>query len=232
MDIGKAITFIPDDDEWIGKIAIGGGIVFASTIIPLIPLIFLVGYQVAVAKNVMSGEEKTLPEWKEWGQLFMDGLVVWVAQFVYAIPIALLTVCVVLTSIALANSESGAGAALAGTIAFSCLLILFAIALVFIMPALYIQYIRYGDFGPMFKFGEVIGIVRENFVDILLTVIVSIVGAIAIGVVSIILVITVCGPIIAYAAGTAWLMISLAYLYGQIASRYSSEQAGTVFAPN
>lgn len=229
MEIGKAITFIPDDDEWIGKIAIGGGIVFASTIIPLIPLIFLVGYQVAVAKNVMSGEEKPLPEWKEWGQLFMDGLVVWVAQFVYAIPVALLTVCVVLTSIALANGDSGA--ALAGTIAFSCLLILFAIALVFIMPALYIQYIRYGDFGPMFKFGEVFGLVRENFVDILLTVIVSIVGAIAIGVVSIILVITICGPIIAYAAGTAWLMISLAYLYGQIASRYSDEQTGAVFAP-
>ena len=228
MEIGKAITFIPDDEDWLSKIAIAGGIVFASTIIPLIPLIFVVGYQVAVAKNVMNREEKPLPEWQEWGQLFMDGLVVWVAQFVYAIPVALLTVCVVLTSIALSDSNSGA--ALAGTIVFSCLLILFAIALVFIMPALYIQYIRYGDFGPMFKFGEVIGLVRENFVDILLTVIVSIVGAIAIGVVSIIRVITLCGPIIAYAVGSAWLMISLAYLYGQIADKYSSEQPDAVFA--
>jgi hypothetical protein len=227
MEIGKAITFIPNDKNWIGKMAIAGGIMFASSIIPLIPLLFLIGYQVAVAKNVMKGEEEPLPEWQEWGQLFMDGVVVWAAQFVYAIPVALLTVCVVLTSLAIENSE---GAAIAGTVVFSCLLLLFAIALVFIMPALYIQYIRYGDFGPMFKFGEVIAIIRENFIDILLTVVVAIAGAIAIGIISIILVITICGPIITYSVGSAWLMISLAFLYGQIASRYAKSEDDALFA--
>jgi hypothetical protein len=157
----------------------------------------------------------------------MDGVVVWAAQFVYAIPVALLTVCVVLTSLAIENSE---GAAIAGTAVFSCLLLLFAIALVFIMPALYIQYIRYGDFGPMFKFGEVIAIIRENFIDILLTVVVAIAGAIAIGIISIILVITICGPIITYSVGSAWLMISLAFLYGQIASRYAKSEDDALFA--
>ena len=72
--------------------------------------------------------------------------------------------------------------------------------------------------------------VRENFVDILLTVVVSIVGALAIGIVATILLITICGAIIAYAVGTAWLMLSLAYLYGKIASRYAEEETGAIFA--
>ena len=227
MDIGKALTFIPDDKEWIKKIAIAGGIMFASSIIPLIPLLFLIGYQVAVAKNVMDGEEEPLPEWQEWGQLFMDGVVVWAAQFVYAIPVVLLAFCVTFAFIGAADNNDGL---LALAIVSLCLLIFFAIALVFIMPALYVQYIRYGDFGPMFKFGEVIGVVRENFVDILLTVVVSIVGALAIGIVATILLITICGAIIAYAVGTAWLMLSLAYLYGKIASRYAKEETGAIFA--
>ena len=231
MDIGKALTFIPDDKEWIKKMAIAGGIVFASSIIPLIPLLFLIGYQVAVAKNVMNEKEEPLPEWEEWGQLFMDGVVVWAAQFVYAIPVVLLSVCVGLAFFgAVGNNEDSNGGLLALAIVSLCLLIFFAIALVFIMPALYVQYIRYGDFGPMFKFGEVIGVVRENFVDILLTVVVSIVGALAIGIVATILLITICGAIIAYAVGTAWLMLSLAYLYGQIASRYAKEETGAIFA--
>jgi len=227
MEIGKAITFIPNDKNWISKIAIAGGIMFASSIIPLIPLLFLIGYQVAVAKNVMKGEEEPLPEWQEWGQLFMDGVVVWAAQFVYAIPVALLTVCVTLAFIGGADNNDGL---IALGVVSSCLLLFFAIALIVIMPALYIQYIRYGDFGPMFKFGEVIALVRENFVDILLTVVVAIAGGLAVAIVSILLLITICGAIIAYAVGSAWLMISLAFLYGQIASKYAKSETDAIFA--
>jgi hypothetical protein len=154
-------------------------------------------------------------------------VVVWAAQFVYAIPVVLLAFCVTFAFLGASNNNDGL---LALAVVSLCLLIFFAIALVFIMPALYVQYIRYGDFGPMFKFGEVIGVVRENFVDILLTVVVSIVGALAIGIVATILLITICGAIIAYAVGTAWLMLSLAYLYGKIARRYAKEETGAIFA--
>jgi hypothetical protein len=219
MDIGKAYTFIPEDDDWIKKIIIGGALALFSFL--LIPIFFLMGYQIAVVKNVMTGKGEPLPEWEEWGQMFMDGLVLWVAQFVYALPLILLGLCSMIIWVpAIADADSGAGAALSGIAVFglvvlSCLVFLYAIALAFIVPALYIQYANTGEFGPLFQIGKVIAIARENVVDILIV----LVAAIAAGlVVSLVGSIPICGWLIA-PVGSVWIMVATAYLFGQIAAK-------------
>lgn len=223
MDIGKAITFVTEDKEWLTKIGIGAGLMFASSIIPIIPLFFIMGYQIAVARKVMQGEDSPLPPWDDWGKLFTDGAIVWIAQFVYALPVLFIGICVAVVA-AFSSDPNSNGIVIALVILLSCLLLLVSIGLAFLVQAVYVQYVRYGDFGRLFRVAEVFAIARENFVDILLILIVSILGAIVIGIATIILLITVCGAIIAYCVGAVWLMFSLAFLYGQIAGRYNDKK--------
>lgn len=226
MDIGKAFTFIPEEDDWIKKIVIGGVLGLFSFF--FIPIFFLIGYQVAIIKNVMNGQEHPLPEWDEWGQLFMDGLVVWVAQFVYALPVVLLSLCSLFIWVPAATDPGGdigdvlSGAAIFGLVVLGCLVFLFAIALVFIVPALYIQYARTGEFGTMFQVGEVIGIARENFVDILIVTVAVIAAGIVLGLVTWI---PICGWLILAPLGTVWIMVATAHLYGQIAAKTGAKEA-------
>jgi hypothetical protein len=222
VDVGEAYLFVKDDEGWIGKIAVGAVILFFSFL--FIPIFFLVGYQIAVARNVLEGEEHPLPAWDNWGQLFMDGIVVSVAQLIYALPIVLLGLCswlVFLVPALGAGSdleEALAGGALIGFFAIMCIIILLGIALAFVVPALYVQYVRSGNFGSMFRFAEVIEIARQNLADILITVVASIGGGLVLSVLISIALITICGGLILSYAGPVWLMVATAHLYGQIAA--------------
>ena len=226
MDIGKAYTFIPEEDDWIKQIVIGGVLALFSFL--FIPIFFLIGYQVAVVRNVMNGEEHPLPEWNDWGKVFMDGLVVWVAQFVYALPVVLLSLCSLFIWVPAATDQGGdigaalSGAAIFGLVVLGCLVFLFAIALAFIVPALYVQYARTGEFGHMFQVGEIIGIARENFVDILIVTVAAIAAGLVLGLVTWI---PICGWLILAPLGSVWIMVATAYLYGQIAAKTGSKEA-------
>ncbi|NIP28946.1 MAG: DUF4013 domain-containing protein, partial [Phycisphaerae bacterium] len=90
MDFGRAFTFFKDDDRWMTKIGIGGVVTLLSIFLLGIPAILLVGYQLAVTRQVMNGKELPLPEWDDWGKLFMDGLYLIIAILVYTLPLWLL----------------------------------------------------------------------------------------------------------------------------------------------
>jgi hypothetical protein len=59
---------------WQSRFLIGIAIIFVSFIIPIIPLIFVGGYLLEVMRRAAKGEELVLPEWHEWGRLFVNGL--------------------------------------------------------------------------------------------------------------------------------------------------------------
>lgn len=231
MDIGKAYTFIPEEEDWIKKIVIGGVLMLISFL--FIPIFFLIGYQVAVVRKVMNGDEHPLPDWNDWGKLFMDGLVLWVAQFVYALPVVLLSLCSLFIWVPAATDPGGdfgaalSGAAIFGLVVLSCLVFLFAIALAFIVPALYVQYARTGEFGPLFQVGAIIAIARENFVNILIVTVAAIAAGIVLGLVTWI---PICGWLILWPLGSVWIMIASAHLYGQIATKSTGKEAEVAYA--
>ena len=224
MDIGKAFTFVTEDEGWIGKIAIGGVIVLFSFLI--IPAFFLSGYQLAVMRNVMNGEEFPLPKWENWGRLFMDGLYVAVATFVYTLPIWLLVCIGLILNLVVFMPDSDASGAAVTTVwtCVGCLIILFSLALAFLIPSIYIQYTRTSDFGSLFRFGEVVAIARENVGDIFITFLVAVGAGLVLSLISTILSVTVCGGIIASLAGSAWITVASGHLYGQIAAKSDSEK--------
>lgn len=226
MDVSTAVTFVRDDERWLGKLIIAAVLIFFSFL--LIPIPFLAGYMLAVSRNVMNGDPAPLPEWDDWGKLFMDGLYVVIAQFVYTLPFWLIGCIGFVVTIGFAGlseiSEEAAGAGFVATFGVTgCLFLIFWIALIFITPAIYIQYVRTDDFGACFRFGEVFSIARDHIGDILITVAFALVASTVIGAITSVLQILACIgwilSLVVSALAGPWLMASIAHLYGQIAAK-------------
>ncbi len=241
MDIAKAFTFITEDRNWLTKIGIGVGIVLLSMLLLGIPMLLLVGYQLAITRNVMNGEKEPLPEWDNFGQYFKDGFVITVARFIYTSPFLILVcVGVAITILPIISAESGSdelAGVLAGTavivwLLLACVGVLFGLALFFIAPAISLQYVRTGEFSACLRFGEVIGIARDNIGDItvvaLVLIVANIVAQSVIGFFSA----TGCGLIVAIPLAWVifpWLSFSGGHMYGQIAAKVAGKGMGSAF---
>lgn len=226
MDFGRAFTFVRDDPRWTTKIGIGAVVMLLSIIFLGIPSILLIGYQLAVTRQVMEGKDLPLPEWEDWGKLFRDGLYVAIAILVYTLPLWLLF-CIgfgVTFLPALGGGNEDVAGAFAGVavltwVVLFCLIFIVGMGLAIVVPGLYIQYIRTNEFGALFRIGEVFGIVRDNIADILLAMVAIIAVNFVIQTVASVLSWTICIPFIIFLAGPVWINISTGHLYGQIAAK-------------
>ena len=226
MDISRAFTFVTKDERWVGKIGIGALVSLLGFLIIPIPLLW--GYMVGVARNVKDGALNPMPEWDDWGRLFKDGLAIMVAQFVYTLPFWLLS-CVAGAGIVGMGSltEISEEAATAGVFGIfgltTCLVLLFVFVLLFVSPAIVIQYVRTDDFGSVFRVGEVFGIAIKNIGNILLIMLammgVGIVFNIIIGILGIIPCIGWLIALIVTLAFGPYMLVATGHLYGQLAEQ-------------
>lgn len=100
MDFGKALTFVTEDPKWITKVLIGGAILLVGVLFSwllLVPLIaaaaILFGYTLNVTKNVAENSSSPLPEWTDFGALFMRGIYAVIGVVIYYLPAILLACC-------------------------------------------------------------------------------------------------------------------------------------------
>jgi hypothetical protein len=234
IDIGKAITYITEDERWMTKLGIAALIFLASTFL-IIPFPLLIGYQIAIMRRVMAGDKRPLPEWDDFGKLFMDGLYVCIALLVYTAPLWIL-MCVGMSTIifpALGGGNEDLTAILGGITLvswglISCVALILWAILFFIIPSVMIQYARTDDFGSCFRFGEIMAIARANLVNIIAVAAINLVGNFAMQIVASMLFATFCLAIVAIPLiwiGTVWLLAVSAHLYGQIAAMSSPKAA-------
>ncbi len=158
MDIGKAFSFVFEDEEWVSKVLLGGLI----ALIPLIGQITVVGYSLKVAQNVAQGNPRPLPTWSEFGDHLMRGLYEFVIRLVYALPIivvAAIFVCAIaLAGGATANRRDGSGGALAGTLSLCLvpLMVILGLAISVVLYAAVARFVVTNRLGEALKFAEVI----------------------------------------------------------------------------
>jgi hypothetical protein len=90
----KDILLFPfREPNWRGRFLIGAALVLAGYVIPILPLIFVVGYTLQIMRRVALGEDPTLLPWDEWGRFAVDGLRGMLVGLVYLLPgILVLTV--------------------------------------------------------------------------------------------------------------------------------------------
>ena len=58
MDIGGAFSYVFEDEDWIVKILLGAAIL----LIPIFGQLALVGYGIAILRNVKAGKPQPLPD--------------------------------------------------------------------------------------------------------------------------------------------------------------------------
>jgi hypothetical protein len=212
MDIGKAFTFVFDDEDWIVKILIAAAILLVGILLGVlvIPAIvagaLLAGYSVEITRRVIHGNPQALPEWDNWGDLLADGIKAIVIGIVYALPVIILIVCLGVPIGVLAEDAEVLSSLL--SVLLSCLSFLWAIVMSLLLPAAIAFYAAAGELSAAFRFGEVFAFVRDNLKTYLITFLMSWVASFVGGLGSL-----VCGVGALVTSPYGWMVTG--HLYGQ-----------------
>ena len=205
MDIGKAFTYVFEDEDWVKKVLIGGVI----NLIPIAGFLFTTGYMLEAIKNVMEGRPLPLPEWDDWGGKFMKGLMAFIIGLVYSIPIIVVACCFVGVMAAAGQNEDLTNTlGSVGGPCINCVSWLYSLALMVVFPAVTAKYAEAWELGAAFRFGEIFNLIKDNIGTYLIVLVISLLAGIvgSIGLVA-------CG--IGMLFTTFYGMLVNGYAYGQ-----------------
>jgi hypothetical protein len=172
FDFARPFTFVFEDPRWLSKILMGG--LFILGICILIGPLFAAGYCARVARNVVAGERRPLPEWDALGDYFAEGLRLFLVGIVYAIPMMAVIGFVVGPAIVagiLANhGQHEAIREIQGVFSgfASCLIAPISLALSLWMPGALLFAVMEQRFGAAFEFGRIWTFIRDNMANYLL----------------------------------------------------------------
>jgi hypothetical protein len=156
MDIGRAFSYVFDDEQWITVILIGG----LLQLIPIFGQIVLIGFMLEAARNVANGNPRPLPRWSNIGDKFSQGLAGLVIGLVYSLPVILLAIlfaCVAVGGAAAAGEDGGeAIGGLIGLLSLCLvpLMILLSLVVQPLMLAAYGRYLQTGSLGAALRVGD------------------------------------------------------------------------------
>ena len=181
MDIERSSKYVFEDEEWLQKMLIGA-------VVNIVPIVNFaaVGYGMQAARNSIDGQDTPLPEWSDFGQQFVKGLMAFVGALIYFLPLILVS-CVlgVLASVVYdygGNAGGGLINACLGLFGFA-----YCVIAGFVLPAALTRYVVTDEFAAMFRFGEIFAYIRDNagnyfmaaIVAVLIGVVASLVGSLA-----------------------------------------------------
>ncbi len=163
MDYGASFAFITQDEDWIKKLAIGSAVVLVGILTFGLGLIPLGGWLVETARRVIKDMDPTLPDWSDFGALIRDGLKLVVVSIVWTLPITLLSVCVGVASVFLAEQGSG-GETTASLLSalISCLSLPYGLVLWLLLPGAIGVLAEEDNLGKAINPATAFRLVRDN----------------------------------------------------------------------
>lgn len=148
-----------------------------GSILAMIPIInlFVIGYALRGAEMVLKRKKKSyaLPEWNNWGDLFVKGVLSAIISFVYAIPFIIVYLKLYFKFISnilltLISTPEQLIIEITSIIMNNLLLVLLLVILgiltSIIIPMAILNYIKYGKFGAAFKFSEVLSKIKGGYI--------------------------------------------------------------------
>jgi hypothetical protein len=211
MDVGKALGFPFEDKDWIVKILIGG-------ILLLIPIVnFIVfGYTFKILQKTAREGVYEFPAWSDWGNLFGQGFLVFLAGLIYfLVPGILYALGAVFIggSIVAGAGHSYGALPLAGLgILFLVLGAVIGFVIALFVPMAITVYAATGEFGQAFNFGEIFSRIGRNAGNYVLAILIYIGLGVVLGIVSHI---PLLGLIIDIFAGF-YVAVVMSYLLGSV----------------
>lgn len=164
------------DPKWSNKLLVGAALFFAGFIIPLVPLLPVMGYLARLVRAGARNEDPArLPEWDNWGELFVDGLRLTAASLIGILPGLVIMIAgyvVYMISIFSMNTTHGGNSPeaifsflAAFGVFFICLALgmLLMLASALVLPPAMAHVAVKGHFGAFFQVGEWWRILRANF---------------------------------------------------------------------
>ncbi|MHB9031738.1 MAG: DUF4013 domain-containing protein [Anaerolineae bacterium] len=86
-NLQSALSFVIQDKKWGSKVLIAGLMALLCCIIPIIPVLLLLGYQARIMRRITNEDGKpALPDWNNWGDMFIDGLRLLAINIIYLLP--------------------------------------------------------------------------------------------------------------------------------------------------
>lgn len=202
MDIGEIIgdSFNYSIQDW-KKVIILGIITIISFLI--IPIFLVYGYVLRILKATIAGSDE-LPEFDEWGDMFVDGLKVFLVSLIYFIVPAIIILAGMWTVMIPFMSMSGSDLSVASTAAFAlfsgiALVGLLLMIIIYVIYAIAIANMAYydGEIAAAFRFNEILDhISRIGWVNYIIWFIVMILVSLVIGVVAAILNVLIIGIVV------------------------------------
>jgi hypothetical protein len=183
MDVGTSFTYMLKQPGGIVKILIGGLLL----IIPIFGACVVLGYMLRTTRGIAAGDEQ-LPDWGDWGDLFVKGLIAIVAVFIYSIPAMIL--------------------ARLGTLG-ALLSMVWYIAMWVALPAAILRYAVTENFGAFFEFSAIIDFIKANASNYILAIVLCLVAGFLSGFGLILLII---GVLFTY----FWASLVYAHLLGSV----------------
>lgn len=225
MDIGRAISFVFKDKDWISKLVI-------TLIVSAIPIVnFAVfGYLIVLAGRVMRGmsDEEVLPEWSNFGSKWIMGLVGSIAGFIYSLPSSAIGGIAALSAPRpqfrgdeMDMAQFSQGFALTSTsIILMCASVILAFFISFWMLSAMLNAARKGYPAAFFEFGEILETLRDNLGSLIVLAILSWLLGIGYSIVGALLIWTCIGPVVMATLVT----MTIAHLGGQVGAEiYAGE---------
>lgn len=189
MDIGRAFTFIFDDQEWTMKIGIAAAIAFVSIIttpilIGLVGWAALLGYQVDLIRNLRDGHHAPLPRWDDYADKITTGASVLTAGFIYALPNILVSCCMFATSGFWSDGFFGSAVGLGITCCIFPFLLIYNLTTWPMMALALGRYAEERNIGVFFQFGDLFDTLRRNMIPVLQWALYTIIANILFGIVA------------------------------------------------
>ena len=183
MDIGKAFSFVFEDEKWITKVLIGGLLFLFSWLI--IPFLIVIGYMIEIVNKTASDSKELLPEWTNIGNKLTKGFVVFIIYFLYGLPIVFLSIIYsIIIGVLNTSASAPEGQTVIGTIIgllslfLMLVIVIYSIALILILPVAIIKYAVSLNFSEAFNLKENWKFVRENITNLILVLVLSYVAQI------------------------------------------------------
>ncbi len=233
MDIGRALTYFSEDERWVEKTAIGTGLLLISSLL-LVALIgvlgyfILFGYLVRLIQNVRDDVHPVLPEWDRWGDDLVRGVKLACVYLVWALPMVLISVPMIIVGIAFEESNFG-GEGVAWTLmaCASCLYFLVGIAYAILQPGFTIAFLRNEEINDGLQVSEIWEWTRDNIGNVVIVAFLTLIASISLTTISTIvgLILCIIGAVVTLPLSQLFVFYLQGHLYGQLA-RVGAQEAG------
>lgn len=89
FDLNHLLYFPVENSAARKNFLIGALVILASFIVPFLPYLLAIGYNMRIMQQIIAGEKPRMVDWDDWERMLKDGLKLFGVQFIYSLPLLL-----------------------------------------------------------------------------------------------------------------------------------------------